>query len=398
MNENKKEDILYWAGCTASYLENDIAKNGMRLLRDGGLDPETLGEDEWCCGVPFLMAGKWDKFEEIFKHNIEEIKKRDVDKVVASCPGCWVTLSHYYEDWAEKLGEEWGMEVEHITEILSDMIEKNKLEFSQDLDQKVTYHDPCHIGRHGDIYDEPRDVIDALPGVKNEEMRHNKEDALCCGSVLTRVGDQEVSKNLANLRLEEAKETGADRLVTTCPCCEFQFRVGAKENNIDLKTVDIATLAAEAKGYETEDPTPEILSMWFDVFKKAIDNMSPEGMVSMMDELMPVMMDNLPSPMNKIMTTMSVLPRPVQNAGLKMMSPMIPYLVPRMLDDMIPDIAPEAAELMKERIPKMPENMEKNLDQMLVPIMKEIMPHMLPEIMPELKPMMIKGMKDKMRA
>lgn len=394
----KQDKVLYWAGCTASYLENDIAKNGMRLLRDGGLDPEILGSDEWCCGAPFLMAGKWDKYEEIFKHNIKEIKKRDVDKVVASCPGCWVNLEHYYKNWAEKLDKEWDIEIEHITQTLSEMIENGDLEFSEKLDQTVTYHDPCHIGRHGDIYDEPREVIEALPGVENKEMEHNREDALCCGSVLTRIGDQEASKDIANLKLEEAKETDADQLVTTCPCCEFQLRVGAEENNIDLETIDIATLAAEAKGYDTEDPTPEVLAMWFDVFKKAIDNMSPEGMVSMMDELMPVMMENMPSPMDKMMNLMSRFPRPLQDAGIKAMSPMIPYLVPKLMDDMIPEIAPEAAELMKKNIPEMPENMENDLEEMLVPIMKEIMPHMLPEIMPELKPMMIEGMKQKMRS
>lgn len=393
-----EKNILYWAGCTASYLENDIARNGVRLLRDAGYDPDTLGEEEWCCGIPFLMAGKWDKFKEILRHNIEAINELGPDKVVASCPGCWVTLAHYYRDWSEKLGMDWDIDVLHITETLSKAINEDRLGFEKEINKNVTYHDPCHIGRHGDIYDEPRDVLEAIPGVENKEMKHCREDALCCGSVLTRVGDQEVSKELADLRLQEAVETDAGSLVTTCPCCEFQFRVGAKENEVDLETIDIATLAAEAKGYEIEDPEPVVLDMWFRVFKEAIDSMSPQGMVSMMEELMPIMMDELPSYMDKAMKGMSVLPSSLQNAGLKAMNPLLPYIVPRLMNDMIPKIAPEAADLMIEEIPDMPENMQDNLEEMLVPIMKEIMPHMLPDIMPELQPMMIQEMKIKMRS
>ncbi|MFB6215961.1 MAG: (Fe-S)-binding protein, partial [Candidatus Aenigmatarchaeota archaeon] len=107
---SEEGSVGYWAGCTASYVEEDIARNSVRILDEGGEDFSYLGEDEGCCGLPFLAAGKWDTWKESVKYNIEQIKDRGIEKLVVSCPGCHVALDHYYNEWAEKLGLEWDVE------------------------------------------------------------------------------------------------------------------------------------------------------------------------------------------------------------------------------------------------------------------------------------------------
>jgi Fe-S oxidoreductase len=113
----------------------------------------------------------------------------------------------------------------------------------------VTFHDSCHIGRAGGVYEPPRDLIRAIPNVQLVEMAHSKEDALCCGSVLTRIGEPHpTSEKLGGMRIAEAEATGADALLALCPCCQFQLRVSADEKGSTLPVIDLARLAAEALG------------------------------------------------------------------------------------------------------------------------------------------------------
>lgn len=104
--EEKGGKVGYWAGCTASYLEQDIARNAVRILDEGDMDFTHLGSDEGCCRIPFLMSGKWDTWREAVKYNIERIKEKGIEKLVISCPGCYVALSHYYDEWTDRLGLE----------------------------------------------------------------------------------------------------------------------------------------------------------------------------------------------------------------------------------------------------------------------------------------------------
>ncbi len=177
--------LAYWAGCTSSYIIPDIAQNATRIFKEAGLEFAYLGKDENCCGAPMFMSGQWGAFEEIVRYNIGQFQKRGIKTLMVSCPGCWVFLNHYHREWAKKLGLEYDVEVRHVSEVFSDLIDQGRLQFKQSLDRRATWHDPCHIGRHGGIYDPPRKVLQSLPGLDLVEMSHNREHGLCCGSVLT---------------------------------------------------------------------------------------------------------------------------------------------------------------------------------------------------------------------
>ena len=163
-------ELAYWAGCTASYISPDIARNAFRIFKEGGVEFAYMGTDESCCGAPMFMSGQWDAFEEVVRYNIGQFQKRGIKTLMVSCPGCWVFLNHYYRDWAKKLGLEYDVEVRHISEVISDLIDQGRLQFKHPAqgapDKKATWHDPCHIGRHGGIYDPPRQVLQSLPGLE----------------------------------------------------------------------------------------------------------------------------------------------------------------------------------------------------------------------------------------
>jgi len=389
--------IGYWAGCTASYLESDIARNAVRILRDGGMDFAYMRQDEWCCGVPFLVSGKWDVFEKALRHNVGEINRRGIETLVVSCPGCWVSLEHYYREWAERLGLEWNVKVRHITEVAADLVREGKLEFKQPVNARVTWHDPCHIGRHGGIYEPPRQVIQAIPGVEFVEMAHNRADGLCCGSVLTRVGEPDTSDAIASARLAEAEEVGADLVATTCPCCEFQLRVGGRAVGREVPVVDFATLVARALGYPAEDPTEAVHRMWA-VFDRAIQLMTVEGMAWMMEQLMPEMIGRLPGAMNAGMGAMRRLPRGVQDGLFGMMESLLPAMMPKLMDQMLPKLLPDVVALMEAEIPDMPPAMRELMPRMMPRIMKALLPRMLPEVLPRIKPRMMQLMKEHVRS
>ena len=381
--------VAYWAGCTASFVENDIAQNAVHILKEGGIDFTYLGKDEACCGIPFYSAGKWDLFAKAVEHNIRQLQRRGVEEVVISCPGCWVTLNHYYREWAPTLGLEYNVRVRHITEVAADLVRQGRLTFSHIPKDggRLTFHDPCHIGRHGGIYDEPREVLRAIPGVELVEMEHNRENGLCCGSVLSRVGRPPAADAIADVRMTEAEECGADAVLTTCPCCEVQLRVGARAKGSPVRVLDFTDVVVEALGYECHDPTHTVLDAW-DVFGTAIDIMTVEGMADMMGRMMPEIMEAMPPIMKGMMSMMKAMPGPLQGPMFALMERMIPVLMPRLMPSMLPALMPRALELMREAIPNMPPAMEAMLPEMLSEVMAAIMPPMLPRLAPLMAPKM----------
>ena len=133
-----KAEIAYFAGCTASYVENDIAEATTKLLDAAGYEFTMMGQDEACCGIPMLVSGQWDVWEEIMRHNIEEMKKREAKTVVTSCPACWLVWDKYYREWADKLGIEYDFEAKHYSELLADSIQRGDLQFTHEVPMRVT--------------------------------------------------------------------------------------------------------------------------------------------------------------------------------------------------------------------------------------------------------------------
>ena len=227
-----KSRTLYFAGCTASYRLQNMAKASAMALKELGIEFTVLGPEEYCCGSPFLRTGQKDIGRFLFEKNIRAWQKAGVEEILTSCPGCYKTISQDYPRFARELGYSFEFEVKHVSMIFSKLA-KGKLGF------KATYHDPCHLGRHMGIYEEPRDAIRRC-GIKLVEMERNREFALCCGAGGgLRSQFKEISIAICEERIREALSTGTDILITSCPFCEYNFTRTGKER---IKVFDLSEI------------------------------------------------------------------------------------------------------------------------------------------------------------
>jgi Fe-S oxidoreductase len=382
----ERAEVAYFPGCTASYVEHDIAQSTACLLQKAGVEFTYLGKDEACCGIPMLMSGLWDTWEEIMRHNISAMKARGVKTVVTSCPACWLVWHTFYPEWAEKLGIEFGIEAKHWSEVVAEQVAAGKMAFDQTVDMKVTWHDSCHMGRAGGIYEAPRQVLQAIPGIEFVEMEHNRQQAHCCGSVMSLVADPVAAKRIGDVRLAEAEATGAQALIATCPCCEVQFRVTAEKTGRDLPIIDLAHLACDGAGIEHRDPTGYALSMWA-VFEGMINLLKPEEMANFMAGLLPEMIEAMPTPFPAMMRMVQSSPGPVREAMIAMMRPVMPLLFPRLMPGMMPKVMPDMLAAVEQRI-DMPQEMEEQMPDLMPAAMENLMPKMLPLIIPYFMPKM----------
>ncbi|MBI5017862.1 MAG: FAD-binding oxidoreductase [Deltaproteobacteria bacterium] len=371
---------VYFAGCTASYVENDIAIASVHLLDAAGVEFTYVGEKESCCATPILVAGKWDLFAETMKKNIAAVKESGADTVITSCPACGLMWAKVYPEWCEKLGIEYGIQAKHYSEVVSEKLRSGEFRFPEPeagaTPCKVAWHDSCHAGRAQGIYEPPRELLQAIPGVELVEMDHNREEGYCCGSVLTLIHEPEVAADLGKLRLDEAVAVGADKLAALCPCCEFQLRVSVDARAVPMEVVDLASLAARSLGIELPDPHHECRSNWA-VFDKMITLMTPKGFASLMGTMWPELMDAMPLGMGAMMRQMAKVP-----GALEAMKPLFPVLFPRLLPLMMPKVMPIMVERIRTLIPIMPDYMSEQLPDLLPKVMDNLMPHMIGDVVP----------------
>jgi Fe-S oxidoreductase len=378
---DRTQPLNYWAGCTAAFVETDIGLNSVRILQEGGINFNFLGKEESCCGIPFAMAGKWDLFEKVIQYNVKKFDEKKIKQVVTSCPGCWVALNHYYREWTKKMGLDYNIEVIHITEVAAQLLKDGKIKVTPN-NETITYHDPCHIGRHGGIYEQPRDILKAIAGENFVEMEHNRKDGLCCGSVLTRISEPEVSDKIAGFRLQEAVDAGAKKIITNCPCCEFQLRVAGKSIGNNIEIVDIATYLTEAMGYkDSPDPNPQVHYMW-GVFLKAIQMMTPEGIVDMMKGMFPEMILAMPPLFTGMIKMVIKMPKTLRKPMAKMFRTLLPTLMPLLLPGMLPKLVPTVGAIMEREISDMPESMKEMMPKILPGVLDRVMKGVLSEVSP----------------
>jgi Fe-S oxidoreductase len=244
----EKTETVYHAGCMLSFDAElrEVARSAIKLLKAGGADAGIMGIEESCCGGHAYEIGYIGEFTKYAEHFIETFNALGVSEVVTSCSDGYSTFKKLYP----KINIEAKFETRHITECLDELIKAKKLEFTKKVTMKVTYHDPCHLGRHlGDdgVYDAPRNVLKSITGIKLVEMERNRENAWCCGAGAgVSQANEELALWTANERLKEAKETGAAALVTACPWCERNFKDAAKKYGVDIQIYDIAEIAAQA--------------------------------------------------------------------------------------------------------------------------------------------------------
>lgn len=237
--------ILLFVGCTASYDANvkEVAMNVSNVLNALGLDWGILGTNEKCCGSVLLRMGD-KEFERIAGQNIEQFNSLGIQYLVTSCSGCFKTIS---EDYA-KVGK-LNFEVLHVAQFLSRMMAEGRVQFKKALDMKVTYHDPCHLGRASGVYAEPRHIIKSLPGVELVEMERIYHNSRCCGAGGgLKAGYPEIQQKMTIERIQEAERTGATELVSACPFCYQGLQIGITALKSPIVMRDLTELVALAMG------------------------------------------------------------------------------------------------------------------------------------------------------
>ena len=213
-------EVLYFPGCYLSYDPRlkKVATATANILNLAGVDFGILGAKENCCGESIRKTGDEDVFKLLARENIKTFIDNGVKKILVSSPHCYHTFKNEYPEFMVKF------EVIHISQYLFELINEGRLELTKEYGRKVTWHDPCYLGRHNGIYDEPREVLKKISGLELNEMPESREDSLCCGGGGGRIWmETPKGERFSDLRLEQAVGIGAEVLVTSCPYCITNF-------------------------------------------------------------------------------------------------------------------------------------------------------------------------------
>jgi heterodisulfide reductase subunit D len=240
-------ETVYFAGCDVRYTKSVIIKAVKKIFDTAGMDIAYMGEEEKCCGFIAGHDGNTGLLEEQAARNIEAFKEAGAKRVIVSCADCYKTLKVDYPLIYGKL----PFEVLHVSEVFAELIDMKKIQFTREIVKNVTYHDPCFLGRHCRIYDEPRKVLESIPGITLVEMERNRRWSYCCGSgaKITSNCYPEFSATVAKERVLEGKKA-ADTIVTACTTCVSTMNKAVKKENIEVEVYDISMLVAEAMGIE----------------------------------------------------------------------------------------------------------------------------------------------------
>ncbi len=241
----EKGDYFFFVGCLPyhnvvfQYLDLnmiDTAKDVLFILNKLGIEP-VVSNDERCCGHDAYWSGKQELFAKLAKKNVEVIKASGAKTVIFSCPEGYSTFKEHYPEVVGEL----EFEIVHITEFLADKLVDQPFSGSGGA---VTFHDPCRLGRRSGIYEEPRQLINLVPGTELKEMGNNRENAVCCGTTAW-MECSSCSKTMQIQRLQEAKEAGADTLITACPKCQIHLTCAKSNTDIDVEVKDLYAYLAE---------------------------------------------------------------------------------------------------------------------------------------------------------
>jgi Fe-S oxidoreductase/FAD/FMN-containing dehydrogenase len=243
--EKEKAKVVYFVGCNTAYfaMASPIAQSFAHVLDLVGVDFAVVDGEQWCCGQPFLMAGKHEESRDFILHNIGKVKELGADTVLVNCPGCYRVWS---EEYRRIIPDEHGLNVIHSSQFLALAIQEGKIVLNE-TNERVTYHDPCDLGRNAGVYDEPRYVINSIPGAKFVELEDHRQYAMCCGAGGDLLAvNLKLSQDVAKKRAKQVMETGADILVTSCPSCMKMLGFGIRELDGEVAVMDICQLVYQA--------------------------------------------------------------------------------------------------------------------------------------------------------
>lgn len=238
-------EVLYFVGCYLSYdpRMRKVAVAAVELLNQAGVNFGILGEKENCCGESIRKTGGEKIFKTLARENIKTFIERGVKRILVSSPHCYHTFKNEYPEFMVHF------EVVHMAQFLGELIRDGRLEIKKAYAKKVTFHDPCYLGRHNGIYDEPREVLKAIPGLELVEMADSRQNSLCCGGGGGRVWmDTPKGERFADLRLDQADAVKAEVVATSCPYCITMLEASrlSRENADFVKIRDITEIVREA--------------------------------------------------------------------------------------------------------------------------------------------------------
>ncbi len=229
---SEETEVLYFSCCYTSYEPRlkKVAQATVNILNKAGVNFGILGSKENCCGESVRKAGNETLFKRLARENIKAYIEHGVTKILVSSPHCYHTFKNEYPEFMV------NFEVVHVSQYLFQLINEGRLEPTKKYENKVTYHDPCYLGRHNGIYEEPREVLKKIPGLELREMAESRQDSLCCGMGGGRIWMETAkSERFSELRLQQAIEVGAKVLATCCPYCITQF----EDSRLTLKDSEV---------------------------------------------------------------------------------------------------------------------------------------------------------------
>ena len=250
-SQGQQAEYLYFVGCTASFdpRTQAIARAMAFNLQQAGIDFGILGNEEQCCGNEIRRIGETGLFEELVAANMKRFKTYQIKKVITSCPHGLNVLKNEYPQGS--------FEVFHTTQVLAQCLAEGRLTFPKELNKIITYHDPCSLGKQNGVFDEPRALLKAIPGLTFRELDRSRERSLCCeggGGRMWVESSSDKTGRLGQTRVRDAVELGAEILVTACPLCILTLEDAVKTTGLEgsLQIMDISELLASALGSADE--------------------------------------------------------------------------------------------------------------------------------------------------
>ncbi len=237
-------DALYYVGCMASFYprSSEVALALAEIMNAAGVRFAALGGEEWCCGFPFAASGHPEEARAFQNHNVERILASGVKLVVTGCPTCFHTLEH---DCGDALREA-GIRLLHSTHFVAELLREGKLELDS-FPSVLTYHDPCDLGRNSGVYEAPREILRSVPGATLAELDTVREEARCCGGGGNlQTVDPRLTELIADARVDEILQSGADILVSACQQCEQVLAAAVQRRGLRVRVMDICELVRDA--------------------------------------------------------------------------------------------------------------------------------------------------------